>query len=999
MSIRLSGAFLPPSPVCTLLVPVGPGLAPEDLLAAVDVLVRTAPAEFELDLVLAVDGATPATADVVSGMRGDVTVVDGSLSAAATQCVRPVVAVVDPAGRPDLAVLPEMLARLDRSDDPLPFVHRMGLLVCHRQALSALDDTEVSTESSGAAPLPELARALRPRSAAAEVRPTIGAEGARVPRAGTASVVVVAHAEINILTSCLLRLKRLSPGTELIVVDPGGNYRRSLELRSVQWITVVPAAGPHPYGAGVLASSGEFVVLVDPGVWVTRRWLEGLLAPLRADAAVVASGPRSNIAVGPGGRPGVAYDDVDAMEAFAEKIRRSSLGTCTPVSALPSYCLAVRRDAVLAVGGSDASIVDPELASLDLCLRLRAAGGHFVLAEGVYVHVTELPRGLGVGRWRAGGGDLERLRARHGPDADRALPGLVGAVMIVKDEEETLARALESLSGLVDDVVVCDTGSADGTPALLDAFGVRTTFFAWRDDFGAARDAALAEHNGTWGLLLDADETIECTHPGGWRRELAENSRDIVILLCRNLDSGTGGAAVDNASARLLRAGDCHWSGRIHEQMVRRDGRQVAQSGSDLARIVHDGYSVRRILDRGKVARNSTLTRLSLAEAGHTTGAAGAAGSVAVPEPGRASEPLEQIPGRAVFERGRTEFLGGNFDAAETCFRAALDQLPDRAELLRRIALCNLAMICNDKGEAQQAADFAERALGGEFAYTQAAHVLAVSRLRLGGPESKADARRILEQAMRAGRELAEPSIAKLVLSFRDEGLLFGEMPMLLGGLLLEAEEPETALDLLLPIAREHPDLFGGWSVLATALREVHEDWSERLAELAAPVPGVLEPLLARMDAESRTALLAGMARRGVAEWDIAPIDRLWRVMQPELRRMSRAGIVAAAQHHEHESPALALRLWRYAGEDVAARVGQARCLDALGQPEAAAEALAGLEPTGLEPADLLFVAALSADLGDLETSRDLMAALPESLDVGLVIPAQRIRALLAPVA
>jgi hypothetical protein len=235
------------------------------------------------------------------------------------------------------------------------------------------------------------------------------------------------------------------------------------------------------------------------------------------------------------------------------------------------------------------------------------------------------------------------------------------------------------------------------------------------------------------------------------------------------------------------------------------------------------------------------------------------------------------------------------------------------------------------------------------------------------------------------------------VLSLRDEGLLLGDMPMLLGGLLLEADEAAAAVDLLLPLARDRAEMFGGWSVLAAALRQVGDDWPDRLVELAAPVPGVLEPVLAKLTGDDRSALVAAMDRRGIAEWEAGPTDRLWRVLQPDLRRMSRAGVVAAARHHESESPELALRLWRYAGDDPQARVGQARCLDALGRAPEAAQAIAGVHPDDLDPGDLLFVTALAADLGDLDLARELLATLPDELDPQLQIPAQRMREVLAP--
>ena len=43
---------------------------------------------------------------------------------------------------------------------------------------------------------------------------------------------------------------------------------------------------------------------------------------------------------------------------------------------------------------------------------------------------------------------------------------LVSACLIVRNEEHTLGRCLTSLRGLVDEIIVVDTGSEDGTVAL-----------------------------------------------------------------------------------------------------------------------------------------------------------------------------------------------------------------------------------------------------------------------------------------------------------------------------------------------------------------------------------------------------------------------------------------------------------------------------------------------------------------------------------------------------
>jgi tetratricopeptide (TPR) repeat protein len=81
--------------------------------------------------------------------------------------------------------------------------------------------------------------------------------------------------------------------------------------------------------------------------------------------------------------------------------------------------------------------------------------------------------------------------------------------MITKNEAEHLAHCLESVRDLVDEVVVVDTGSTDGTVAIAEAFGARIGRFQWCDDFSAARNASLSLCTGDWVLSLDADEAID----------------------------------------------------------------------------------------------------------------------------------------------------------------------------------------------------------------------------------------------------------------------------------------------------------------------------------------------------------------------------------------------------------------------------------------------------------------------------------------------------------
>src|SRR5690348_15991724 len=82
-------------------------------------------------------------------------------------------------------------------------------------------------------------------------------------------------------------------------------------------------------------------------------------------------------------------------------------------------------------------------------------------------------------------------------------------VMIARDEAQAIARALQSARPFVERMIVLDTGSLDGTPAVAADCGAEVASFSWCDDFAAARNSALALSDAAWNLVLDADEWIE----------------------------------------------------------------------------------------------------------------------------------------------------------------------------------------------------------------------------------------------------------------------------------------------------------------------------------------------------------------------------------------------------------------------------------------------------------------------------------------------------------
>lgn len=85
----------------------------------------------------------------------------------------------------------------------------------------------------------------------------------------------------------------------------------------------------------------------------------------------------------------------------------------------------------------------------------------------------------------------------------------VSVAMIVKNEEAVLARCLDSLHGIADEIVIVDTGSADRTKEIAARYTDKIYDFAWVDDFSAARNFAFSKCTMEYVYSADADEMLD----------------------------------------------------------------------------------------------------------------------------------------------------------------------------------------------------------------------------------------------------------------------------------------------------------------------------------------------------------------------------------------------------------------------------------------------------------------------------------------------------------
>ena len=81
--------------------------------------------------------------------------------------------------------------------------------------------------------------------------------------------------------------------------------------------------------------------------------------------------------------------------------------------------------------------------------------------------------------------------------------------MIVKNEESVLARCLDSVASMMDEIIIVDTGSTDRTKEIAAQYTSRIYDFTWCDDFSAARNYAFSLATMEYIYCPDADEYLD----------------------------------------------------------------------------------------------------------------------------------------------------------------------------------------------------------------------------------------------------------------------------------------------------------------------------------------------------------------------------------------------------------------------------------------------------------------------------------------------------------
>lgn len=140
--------------------------------------------------------------------------------------------------------------------------------------------------------------------------------------------------------------------------------------------------------------------------------------------------------------------------------------------------------------------------------------------------------------------------------------------MIVKNEEMNIARCLDSVANLVDEIVIVDTGSTDRTIEIASEYTSKVYSIPWKDDFSAARNESFSRASMDYCMWMDADDVLEATEKEKFLqlKQALSPDTDIVMMKYHTSFDEAGKPSFSYFRERWIRNCEQYrWIGAVHE--------------------------------------------------------------------------------------------------------------------------------------------------------------------------------------------------------------------------------------------------------------------------------------------------------------------------------------------------------------------------------------------------------------------------------------------------
>jgi len=192
----------------------------------------------------------------------------------------------------------------------------------------------------------------------------------------------------------------------------------------------------------------------------------------------------------------------------------------------------------------------------------------------------------------------------------------ISAVILSRNEADRISQCINSLIDIVDEVIVVDSGSEDGTPEIAKSLGAHVNITDWKG-YGANKNFGHSLARNNWILSIDSDEWLSTE----LAEEILELKKDDKTVYSINRNNSYMGKEIRYSGwspdwvPRLFNKKHVSWNNNlVHEKLIIPQGFYLKKLTGNL---MHNSYRSRED-HKAKTDRYAMLKAKSWIESGNS---------------------------------------------------------------------------------------------------------------------------------------------------------------------------------------------------------------------------------------------------------------------------------------------------------------------------------------------------------------------------------------------
>ncbi len=209
------------------------------------------------------------------------------------------------------------------------------------------------------------------------------------------SIIILTHNCLHYTKELIASIESNTPQDyEMVIVDNASNDGTISFLENLRkncsGIKIIlnkeNKGFPEGVNQGLTAAEGNYLILINNDVVVTKCWLERMIEIAESNPQIGIVGPISNFVSGPQLDTEAKYKTIEEMPQYAQKVAEKNKNKILEFPRVAFLCTLIKKEVIEKLGGLDERFSPGNFEDDDFCLRAQLAGFKTVIAKDIFIH-------------------------------------------------------------------------------------------------------------------------------------------------------------------------------------------------------------------------------------------------------------------------------------------------------------------------------------------------------------------------------------------------------------------------------------------------------------------------------------------------------------------------------------------------------------------------------------------------------------------------------------